>query len=134
MKDTTATRSPLKEESLQKKEPMRLETFTSIPDELIGCGCSFFLSKEDQDADKHIYRDAGHAAVVKLNRDLHWLDYQHVGEGKTLYKNDYMQIEVNITKTVESKDMEETADVEGTFTITKGEEKLVQKFVGYCGC
>ncbi|GAA4305576.1 hypothetical protein [Nibribacter koreensis] len=133
-KDTTATRSSLEEELLEKKGLMRLETFTSIPEEFIGCGCSFFLSKEDKKARNYIYRDAGDIAMLNLNGVIHSFDYKGKRKNKTLYANDSMLIEVDITKTVTSEEMEETSEVEGTFSLTKGKEKLEQKFVGYCGC
>ncbi|MGV3540077.1 MAG: hypothetical protein ACO1OQ_09710 [Rufibacter sp.] len=117
-----------------KDEKIELETFTSIPDEFIGCGCSFFRSKKDKEAQKYIYLDAGNIAMVKLNGSVHTFEYKGEVKGKTHYNNSAMQLVVDITKTVERTDLEETADVEGTFTITQGKEKLVQKFVGSCGC
>jgi hypothetical protein len=113
---------------------MKLGTFTSIPDELTGCGCWFFRSNEDKKANKYIYIDAGHMAMVELNGKVQTFDYKENINGITFYTSDKMQLEVNITKTIERTDLEETVDVEGAFTITKGKEKLVQKFVGSCGC
>ena len=133
-KDATISVVQSKAEKVLKEEKMELVPFTSIPDDFIGCGCSFFRSKADKDAQKYIYLDAGNIAMVKLNGEVQTFDYKENIKGITYFTNDKMQLEVNITKTIERTDLEETADVEGTFTITNGKEKLVRKFVGSCGC
>ncbi|RDC64239.1 hypothetical protein [Adhaeribacter pallidiroseus] len=127
----TEEREPAETPNVSKLE---LETFTSYPDEFSGCGCSLFLTEQDKQEQKYIYLDAGDIAMIKLNEEVHTFEYKGKVKGNTLYTSNSMQIEVNITKTVENTEMEETSDVEGTFTVTKGNEKLVQKFIGYCGC
>ncbi|NEM99369.1 hypothetical protein [Pontibacter burrus] len=115
-------------------QAIRMETFTNIPDEYYGCGCSLYLTEQDKKADNFIYRDAGDIAMIVLNGKIHRMDYKGESNGITTYSNDSVEVKRVHTKAVESTEMEETMDVEGVLTITKGKDKLEKKYVGYCGC
>ncbi|MBJ6119734.1 hypothetical protein JAO76_16120 [Pontibacter sp. BT310] len=119
--------------TLQGKK-LRMETFTYIPEEYYGCGCSLFLTEQDEKADIHIYRDAGDIAMIVLNGKIHRMEYKGELNGVTTYSNDSIKVERVHAKAIESTEMEETVDVEGVLTITKGKDKLEKKYIGYCGC
>jgi hypothetical protein len=113
---------------------LRMDTFTYISDEYIGCGCSLYLTEQDKKADTFIYRDAGDIAMIVLNGIVHRMDYKGESNGITTYSNDSVEVKRVHTKAAESTEMEETMGVEGVLTITKGKDKLEKKYVGYCGC
>lgn len=113
---------------------LKLETFSTYTDDFIGCGCSLYQSEQDKKTGNYIYIDAGDIAMIRLNGEVQKLDYKGESSGATIYANDLIEIRRENTETVESTEMEETSDVKGVLTITKGKHRLEQKFVGYCGC
>ncbi|NDK55415.1 hypothetical protein [Pontibacter fetidus] len=115
-------------------ESLKLETFSTYSDDFIGCGCSYFLSDQDKQKGSFIYIDVGDIAMVKLNGQVQIVNYKGQGKGFTYYSNDSIEVKRRTTKSVESTEMEETTDVEGVLTVTKGQYKVEKEFVGYCGC
>jgi hypothetical protein len=122
------------ETNISQIERLKLETFTPIADEYYGCGCSLYLTEQDKETGRFIYRDAGDIAMVILNGETLRMDYKGESNGIATYSNELVEIKVNKTSSVESTEMEETMDVEGVLTVTKGKDKLEKKFVVYCGC
>ncbi len=63
---------------------LKLETFTSYPDEFSGCGCSLFLTEQDKQEQKYIYLDAGDIAMIKLYGEVHTFEYNRKVKEKTI--------------------------------------------------
>lgn len=120
----------------QKQEGIKIEAFTTLPKEIDGCGCFFFLSKEDKQESKYIYvNDIANTAFVFVNGNLEKFELTEHKENSNiyLYASNAFDLKIEITK--KEPGGYEVSNVEGVITIkTKDNQKLEKTFIGYCGC
>lgn len=112
-----------------------LEPFTVLPNEIDGCGCSFYLSGNDEKDNKYICaNDFANLAFVKLKGEMVKLELSEhkVSSNIYLYKNEEYTLKIEITKK-EPSDYE-TSNIEGVITISSKDGVKKQMFVGTCGC
>jgi hypothetical protein len=119
----------------KQQAEISLDTFTTIPKEIDGCSCYFYLSETDKNANKYIFvNDFAKIAFVTVNGKLEKFEIkEHKKNSKIyLYSNKSFDLKVEITK--EEPGGEEASNMEGSITITKQGAKLIKNFVGSCGC
>lgn len=119
----------------KKALELDLTTFQKIPDEIDGCGCYFFLSKNDEAQNRYLMvNDFANIAFISINNKLEkFLLKEHKENSKSyLYSNANYIMKVEITEKTDGG--EESSSVKGVITITKGEEEIKEYFIGSCGC
>lgn len=125
----------LKEENVIQEDTIAVGTFSSVPNEIDGCGCTFFLSEQDEQMQKFVYVDSGDMACVNVNGELQLLYFKEYNEetGIMLYSNKSIELRKESVKSVPNTE-EETTNVEAVLIISTGTTKTILKVAGYCGC
>lgn len=120
-----------------------MESFTTLPAEIQGCGCYFSADEEQYKRNAYVFV-AGYDSVAFITLDQKKVrlkmvsstrnpatfgDYDHV----EVYAGDQYKVTVDIKYKKSSG--EETWQNEGTITLeTNDGQKKVQPFFGECGC
>jgi hypothetical protein len=116
-------------------DSVNLETFSVIPNEIDGCGCSFYLSENDKKDNKYIcVNDFANLAFVKLKGEMVKLELTEHKDSSSiyLYKSKEYTLKIEVLKKEPSE--YEASNIEGVITISSKEGIKKQKFVGTCGC
>mgnify|MGYP003577264278 CR=1 FL=1 len=119
----------------EQRMDMVLNTFKDLPKEIDGCGCYFYLSKNDEKEAKYIFvNDFADAAFVSINKKLEKFKLkEHKDDSNTyFYFNADYDLIIEITKRYNGGD--ETSLVEGVIILTKGKNSIKNNFIGSCGC
>ena len=120
----------------QKHTDIELEVFTTLPKEIDGCGCYFYLSEKDKQEGKYMcVNDFANLAFVLVNGKLEKFELTEHKENSNiyLYANKAFDLKIEITK--KESGGEETSKVEGIIIVkTKEGQKLEKTFIGFCGC
>ena len=112
-----------------------LERFSVVPNEIDGCGCSFFSSEVDKKDNKYIcVNDFADLAFVKLNGVMVRFELTEHKDSSNiyLYRSEEHALKIEIIKK-EPADYE-TSNIEGVITISSKKGINKQKFIGTCGC
>ncbi len=112
-----------------------VDTFTTLPGEIDGCGCYFYLSKQDEKKEKYLFvNDFASIAFISINGKVEEFKLtEHAENSKIyLYSNGTYHLKVEITK--EKDDGYESSVIEGVITVSKGNNVIRKSFVGSCGC
>jgi hypothetical protein len=116
-------------------DTIKLETFSVIPNEIDGCGCSFFSSENDKKDNKYIcVNDFANLAFIKLKDVMVKFELTEHKDNSNIYfyKSVDYTLKIEISKKVPGD--YETSNIEGVITIISKEGITKQKFVGTCGC
>lgn len=112
-------------------------TFTELPKDMVGAGCSFYRSANDQGLKKMVYVDNFVTkACMKINGKLIAFslikNYTENKKNISLYQNDHFGIKLEYTQGDTIGD--ENNFVSGLITLTSDhQKKVVIKVVGLCG-
>lgn len=112
-----------------------LQTFETIPNEIDGCACLFYLSKKDEANKKYLFaNDFASVAFVSINGKIKKFNLKQHKEGSDmyLYHSDNFDLKIEISKRANGGD--ETSSVEGVLTLSSGTKVIKKNFVGSCGC
>ena len=112
-----------------------LQTFETIPNEIDGCACFFYLSKKDEVSKKYLFaNDFASVAFVSINGKIKKFNLKQHKEGSDvyLYHSDNFDLKIEISKRASGG--EETSSVEGVLTLSSGTKVIKKNFVGSCGC
>lgn len=114
---------------------VNFETFSVIPNEIDGCGCSFYLSEKDKKDNKYIcVNDFANLAFVKLKGEMVKFELTEHKDSSNiyLYKSKEYTLKIEVIKKESSE--YEASNIEGVITISSKEGIKKQKFIGICGC
>lgn len=128
--------------SKQKNEKVNFEIkkFTNLPNEIDGCACYFYLSKQDESKGKYIFvNDFANVAFIFINKKLEKFKLTKSTNHNTIYyySNNTYDVIIRILKNNNSNNEveEEDSDMTGTMDVlSKKGSKITKKFVGSCGC
>lgn len=122
--------------SCQKQGNIELEVFTTLPKEIDGCGCYFFLTAKDKQEGKYIcVNNFANLAFLSVNGKLERFEITEHKENSNnyLYSNKTFTLKIEIIK--KESGGEETSNIEGVITIKSKEGRELRKiFIGFCGC
>ena len=127
-----AQNTVIKENNTHK---IKLETFSSFPNEIDGCSCYFSISQEDLKGKMYIFvNDFASLAFVKIAGKLIQFELQEHDEKHNIYYyiHDDYKMKVEIIKKTAIAD--ELVVVDGIITIDSKKGQAKQKFIGECGC
>lgn len=127
----------LQQESVLIKDSIdfKINTFTDIPSEIDGCGCYFYLSKEDEQDKKYLLvNDFASIAFLSINGKVVKFVLKEHKENSSfyLYSNGFYKLSVEITKKEDGGI--ESSIIKGLIKLSKGNIVIEKKFVGFCGC
>ncbi|MES2627497.1 MAG: hypothetical protein V4616_00885 [Bacteroidota bacterium] len=114
---------------------LTIGTFNKIPDDIDGCGCYFYLSKEDELKSNYLFiNDFADVAFISINQKLVRLQLEAHVESSDVYsyKSEDYTVKLEIQKRVEGG--EEVSIVEGTIRVSDAKHENQKKIVGTCGC
>ncbi|MCL2131807.1 MAG: hypothetical protein FWH36_05070 [Lentimicrobiaceae bacterium] len=112
-----------------------IDKFTVIPDEIDGCGCYFFISKEDEKSEQYIYvNNFAHLAFMMINGEMVEFELSEHNENNDIYLYKHKNIKLKVEITKKEFDEYEISNVEGVITIETEKNIKKQSFVGNCGC
>lgn len=125
------------QESVLKKDTIdfNLNTFTTIPNEIDGCGCYFYLSKEDEKNGNYLFvNDFANIAFVSINSKLEKFELKEHKEASSvyIYSNGNYDLKVEITK--KENEGNESSIIIGLIILSKGKSLIEKEFIGSCGC
>jgi hypothetical protein len=121
------------------EQALTLDTFSTLPPEIDGCGCYFSNDQPQFENHTYIYvNDFAKTSFVKINGEMVKFtleSFKETGEKTTqsIYKSDRHEMILDIK---DGEPMGEEAMLKsGTITITdKSGQKITRTFYGECGC
>lgn len=127
-----------KKETTQNIEPLRIDTFSTFPDEIDGCSCYFSNDSTEFQQGKYIYmNDYAEISFMKINGKLtkfSQTEFKEVNKtivAKFISKKYDLNIEVKRGK----QNGEETTLQSGTIKLNdKRGNTITITFYGECGC
>ena len=127
----------VQQEFTSKKDSIdfNLNTFTTIPNEIDGCGCYFYLSKKDEKNEKFIFvNDFANIAFISINNKLLKFVLKEHKEAQNIYiySNGNYVLKVDITE--KENEENETSKIKGIIILSKGKNIIKKEFIGSCGC
>ena len=111
-----------------------VNTFSVIPKEIDGAGCSFYLTKMDKKKEKYILvNDFAEFAFMTINGkgEKFKLKSNKQNPETYIYSNKTYQLVVTIKKKKEVG--YESVNNEGTLKLKKGNDEISINFIGECG-
>jgi len=114
---------------------LRITPFKEIPDEIEGCGCQFFLSKEDEMNESYLFlSDLASVGFISINGSIERLELSSERKSKDLYFFINGRVSLSIELKKRTKQNDELILMEGVFVLSRDQEKIEKRFVGSCGC
>jgi hypothetical protein len=114
---------------------LTFQTFDSIPNEIDECACYFYLSEKDETSAKHLLvNDFASIAFMKIEGEMKKFELETFEKEMRTYRDTQgiYRLYISVEKKVELD--EETSRLEGRLHLTKGSEKAITNFIGFCGC
>lgn len=112
-----------------------LDSFSNIPEEIDGCACYFYLSAQDEKMEKYIFiSDFANTAFISIKKRVEKFELREHKENSRiyLYSNGEYSLKVEIAK--KENGASETSVMEGSISLSKGNNIIRKDFVGACGC
>lgn len=112
-----------------------LNTFTNIPNEIDGCSCYFYESKNDENNEKYILvNDFANIAFVSINGSLErFLLKNHVDNSNIYtYENGNFILEIFLIQ--KEYQNNEASSVKGYIKLSRGKTIVKKEYIGSCGC
>lgn len=119
----------------QQESQINVGVFSSIPKEIDGCACYFYMTEQDKKQEKYVcVNDFASIAFVYVNGRLQKfiLKEHKKTDNSYFYSNEEFNLEIHITKKNDAGD--EGSDVSGTITVSNKSQNITKDFVGNCGC
>jgi hypothetical protein len=128
-----------KKEITQNIEPLRIDTFSTFPDEIDGCSCYFSNDSTEFEQGKYIYmNDYAEISFMKINGILtKFTQTEFKEKDKTTFVAKFISDKYNLTIEVKrgKQNGEETTLQSGTIKlIDKKGKTITTTFYGECGC
>jgi hypothetical protein len=128
-----------KKEIIQNIEPLRIDTFSTFPDEIDGCSCYFSNDSTEFEQGKYIYmNDYAEVSFMKINGILtKFTQTEFKEKDKTTVVAKFISDKYDFTIEVKrgKQNGEETTLQSGTIKLYDKNGKTVSvTFYGECGC
>lgn len=133
-KDSICKSCYVSEEIIPKDSAIyRLSTFTTVPEEIDGCACYFYLTKQDELNSKYIFvNDFANTAFISINDSLKKFKLKIYKDNTYIYADSLYNLKIEIIKTVNNGG--ENSIISGYIKLSKDSVEIQQNFVGMCGC
>lgn len=128
-----------KKEITQNIEPLRIDTFSTFPDEIDGCSCYFSNDSTEFEQGKYIYmNDYAEISFMKINGILtKFTQTEFKEKDKTTVVAKFISDKYDLTIEVKrgKQNGEETTLQSGTIKLNdKNGKTVTTTFYGECGC
>ena len=124
-------------ELIEAKDPINLtiSSFTTLPSDIDGCGCYFYLSEQDEKNNNYVFvNDFAKTAFICINDSLQKFELIKHKDNSDFYdyKNLIYDLKIEILK--KENEGEEGSRIEGRIKLSKGKLIIEKEFRGTCGC
>ena len=134
--DSTTTNINNQKKDEYSKIEINIDTNSKIPDEMIGCGSTFYFNENDLKKEKRFWLDNNTSALIYINGKAENLSLKNYNQAESSYEfsNNTYLIYYRIIKSKYIGD--ENAKVEGIMKVkrTDGKDSLKLRFDGITGC
>lgn len=125
--------SQFKKIEVKELQDFRLDVFDSLPSEIDGCACYFYLSSEDEVNSRYLFvNDFAELGFISINGKVEEFILDKHEDSQYLYSNSQYHLSVTITEKKDAPD--ESSIVKGLIKLSRGDKFVEKRFVGTCGC